>query len=375
MNLCPNICVLVITYNQEKYVERCLQSLVSQSLKPKSIIVADDHSDDNTWPIILKFKEEYPDIFEVHRAPSNVGAAKNDAFLQTQAKGDFTAYIEGDDYWSETKLEYEYKALEDDPDAMVAYSNVTCVDTENNKLFTFHDPDGSPLPSGDLLYPVLSRRIFNQTRNCFRNYLKRKKCRWKPSLELPSMGDYNQHIILSSKYKIVPSKTALPQIFYRQHASGGSQNSDAVMRAAIMIYENNNELISRLNPAEELDVRLSQEMDIVPRDLQLPKNKQEYYAAKAVYTRCKKLFVNIPKDHRQRMWTTLIDRFRLLLRYVIIQSNRQQNLQKDIPFILNHLNDDPNPSHFLLTLDTNLYRILSEAYIKSLKEISVENRG
>jgi len=51
--------VLLLTYNQEKYVAQSLQSLLDQDLDALEIIVSDDHSCDSTWSVIKKIASEY----------------------------------------------------------------------------------------------------------------------------------------------------------------------------------------------------------------------------------------------------------------------------------------------------------------------------
>ena len=54
------ISIIVPVWNVEKYIEKCLDSLVSQTLKEKEIIIINDGSPDNSEEIILKFQKKYP---------------------------------------------------------------------------------------------------------------------------------------------------------------------------------------------------------------------------------------------------------------------------------------------------------------------------
>ena len=55
------VSVIVPVYNVEKYLERCLNSLVNQTLQDIQIIVVNDGSPDNSQEIIDRFEKEYPD--------------------------------------------------------------------------------------------------------------------------------------------------------------------------------------------------------------------------------------------------------------------------------------------------------------------------
>ena len=55
-----DISIIVPAYNAEKYLEKCLESLVNQTKKNIEIIVINDGSTDDTEKIILEFKEPFP---------------------------------------------------------------------------------------------------------------------------------------------------------------------------------------------------------------------------------------------------------------------------------------------------------------------------
>ena len=56
----PKVSIIVPVYNTEKYLEKCLNSLVNQSLEDIEIIIVNDGSTDNSEKIINNFKSNYP---------------------------------------------------------------------------------------------------------------------------------------------------------------------------------------------------------------------------------------------------------------------------------------------------------------------------
>ena len=60
----PKVSIIVPVYNVEKYLEKCLDSLVSQTFKNYEIIVVNDGSTDNSQEIINKYKLKYPNLFK-----------------------------------------------------------------------------------------------------------------------------------------------------------------------------------------------------------------------------------------------------------------------------------------------------------------------
>ncbi|MBQ3142528.1 MAG: glycosyltransferase [Bacilli bacterium] len=110
----PLLTVVTTTYNQEKYIEETIKSIVSQQTNFKfRYIISNDNSTDNTKMIIEKYKKEYPDIIEVINRKENLGAMKN--FVETLNLVDtkYLALCDGDDFWiDELKLQKQVDFLE-----------------------------------------------------------------------------------------------------------------------------------------------------------------------------------------------------------------------------------------------------------------------
>ena len=60
----PKVSVIIPVYNVEKYLEKCLDSLVNQTLKDIEIIVVNDGSPDKSQDIIDRYVEKYPDLVQ-----------------------------------------------------------------------------------------------------------------------------------------------------------------------------------------------------------------------------------------------------------------------------------------------------------------------
>lgn len=114
-NIMINIDVILITYNQEKFVSRALESILMQHVTKNinvRIIVADDCSNDNTLDIIKSYESysPYPLIYLTNK--SNLGISKNYERAFRNCSGDYVAILEGDDYWLENHLIQHVKFLE-----------------------------------------------------------------------------------------------------------------------------------------------------------------------------------------------------------------------------------------------------------------------
>ena len=93
----PKVSVIVPVYNVENYIDKCLESLVNQTLEDLEIIIVNDGSTDNSDSIIKKYIEKYPDKI-VYLAKNNGGLSDARNFGLPYAKGDYVAFLDSDDY-------------------------------------------------------------------------------------------------------------------------------------------------------------------------------------------------------------------------------------------------------------------------------------
>lgn len=98
----PKVSIIVPVYNVEKYLEKCLDSLVSQTLDAYEVIVVNDGSPDNSQEIIDRYVEKYPDlIFAYKKKNGGLGDARN--FGIDKARGEYIGFVDSDD-WVDKKM-------------------------------------------------------------------------------------------------------------------------------------------------------------------------------------------------------------------------------------------------------------------------------
>lgn len=128
----PKVTVCVVTYNQEKYIAECLQSLVDQETDFKfEIVVSDDCSTDNTRKIVGDFYERYPGLFRVFLHEENMGALKNFKFVHGQAAGKYVAHMDGDDYALPGKLQAQADFLDTHDACNMVFHRMDFIDGKN----------------------------------------------------------------------------------------------------------------------------------------------------------------------------------------------------------------------------------------------------
>ncbi|WP_168226783.1 glycosyltransferase family 2 protein [Rhodoferax sediminis] len=109
----PKVSVCVVTYNQENYIQQCLQSIVDQKVSfDFEVIVSDDCSTDDTRSIIKNFKKTYPDLVKVIFQTENIGGLKNYLAVHRSAKGEYVSHVDGDDWLCPGKLEKQVLYLD-----------------------------------------------------------------------------------------------------------------------------------------------------------------------------------------------------------------------------------------------------------------------
>lgn len=131
MNIPNNIqvSVCIVTYNQEKYIAECLESLVTQRTNFSfEIIVGEDCSTDNTRSIVKQYVEKYPELIVPLLYDKNVGAVENVKQVYQKAKGKYIAHLDGDDLALPNKLQKQFDILENNSDCIICAHNMLLVD-------------------------------------------------------------------------------------------------------------------------------------------------------------------------------------------------------------------------------------------------------
>lgn len=102
----PLVSIIIPVYNVEKYLKKCLDSIVNQTYRNLEIIVVNDGSPDNSWRIIEKYQQEDTRIVYVKRQNGGLGAARNSGIEVSH--GEFLCFVDSDDWIS---LEYVDRLL------------------------------------------------------------------------------------------------------------------------------------------------------------------------------------------------------------------------------------------------------------------------
>lgn len=129
MNEPPKVSVCVVTYNHACYIRDCLMSVLTQCQDVSlEILVGDDLSEDETGFIVQSLADQYPNLIHYFRHSQRKGPIGNYHFLIREARGQYIAHLDGDDFWLPGKLRRQLAMLEKNLDSIAVFSNAIVVD-------------------------------------------------------------------------------------------------------------------------------------------------------------------------------------------------------------------------------------------------------
>lgn len=127
----PLISIIVPIYKVEKYVEKCIETIINQTYKNLEIILVDDGSPDNCPQICDEYAKKDSRIIVIHQKNGGLSNARNSGL--NIAKGEFIGFVDGDDYIANDMYETLYNAIIDN-DAQMSICNFYIVNEKEEKM-------------------------------------------------------------------------------------------------------------------------------------------------------------------------------------------------------------------------------------------------
>lgn len=119
----PKVSVIIPIYNVEGYVSKCLESLLSQSFSDFEVLCIDDASADHSAELVREFQQKDPRIHLLQQEHAGVSAARNLGIAN--ARGEYIAFVDGDDWLASDALEKLVGAAEsENADIVVSSAQV-----------------------------------------------------------------------------------------------------------------------------------------------------------------------------------------------------------------------------------------------------------
>lgn len=152
---------IVPVYNTEKFLKKCLDSLVNQTYKDFEIIVVNDGSTDKSSNIISKYQKKYKNIIVIDKENEGLSMARNRGVQKSSGK--YIIFVDSDDYVSNKLLEEVDKKIDDSD---ILRFQIATEDEEYTKINEYHE-EGFESMCGYDAFKYLSSYHFVEPAWCY----------------------------------------------------------------------------------------------------------------------------------------------------------------------------------------------------------------
>lgn len=176
---------IVPVYNTEKYLKKCLDSLVNQTYKDFEIIVVNDGSTDKSSSIISKYQKKYKNIIVIDKENEGLSMARNRGVQKSSGK--YIIFVDSDDYVSNKLLEEVDKKIDDSD---ILRFQIATEDEGYTKINEYHE-EGFESMCGYDAFKYLSSYHFVEPAWCYvirKNYYIENKFSFKKGVYHEDFG-------------------------------------------------------------------------------------------------------------------------------------------------------------------------------------------
>ncbi|MFH4965335.1 glycosyltransferase family 2 protein [Gaetbulibacter sp. M235] len=137
--------IIVPTYNLEKYIERCIGSLLNQNLKidEYEILIINDGSTDQTQAKVLKYTKNHSNLILHNKINGGVSSARN--FGKDKAKGEYLLFVDGDDWLCENVLSKIYYDIKTNNLEIARFGYISIFDKKQEKKYIVSKKNDNPI--------------------------------------------------------------------------------------------------------------------------------------------------------------------------------------------------------------------------------------
>lgn len=130
MNTEPKISIIIPVYNVEKYLQKCLDSVINQTYKNLEIICINDGSPDNSGKILDEYAKKDGRVIVIHQENAGVSVARNKGL--EIATGEYIAFVDSDDWLEPECYELALNVLENDKEVDLVGYNADIINSRND---------------------------------------------------------------------------------------------------------------------------------------------------------------------------------------------------------------------------------------------------
>ena len=248
----PLVSVCICSYNHEKYIEYCIESIFSQDYRNVEILVIDDGSTDGSLNLLNDLKSKSPFPMTVLSQKNSGFIGKNFNKLFSMAKGKYVSIISSDDALLSDAISKKVKIMEDDSRVQfVINSQIRHIDNQNNIIGDEY------MPLNDYKEPLAQDILNLDFKNVHSYYLQGSL--FRKSL-IDAIGGYDESMLAEDivlRTKISHYMIQNPQLsfvllheidcLYRRHNSNVSTNHYRQVKSVAMYFDKywENESVSK----------------------------------------------------------------------------------------------------------------------------------
>ena len=221
-----SISVIIPVFNGEKTIQETIDSILNQTFQNIELIIINDGSTDSTVQIINNISDSRIKLFSY--ANGGLSTSRNRGI--SLAQGEYISFIDADDLWTPDKLESQWQALQENPQADVAYSWTDYIDESSNFL-----KSGRRIKAnGDAFSKLL---LFNFLDNGSNPLIRQKALEKVGDFDrsICTAGDKDMWLRLAANYNFVCVEK--PQILYRISTNSMSTNLKRQEAASLKVLE------------------------------------------------------------------------------------------------------------------------------------------
>lgn len=212
------VTVVVITYNQERWIKQSLDSILAQRTDyPFEIIVGEDWGTDRTRAICEDYANKYDNV-KLAPTNHNLGVVANWANCIRHGSGKYIMNCAGDDYWQNPdKIQLQVEFMEAHPECVISHTDLDILNIKTNKLTkSINKKNGKQPPQGRIQKEILRGGAFISAvttcyrRDAFEQYVPIEKFielgspreDWPTQLILSNYGEIRYLPISTSTYRV-----------------------------------------------------------------------------------------------------------------------------------------------------------------------------
>ena len=158
----PLVSVIVPVYNVEKYLRRCLESVINQTYKKLEIILVDDGSTDRSGEICDEYAKKDKRIKVIHKENGGLSSARNVG--ADVARGEFACYVDSDDKITKDYVSYLLGLIKE-YNTDVAIATYSIVTKSNRYIGNEKETERLKLSEEDALRALLLENLFTVSAN------------------------------------------------------------------------------------------------------------------------------------------------------------------------------------------------------------------